>query len=260
YLWRKAFFDAHLRGLGDGPDFGARVHLFLTGRNEWRSFDDFPPREVITQQWALSSGGKANTAGGDGLLRATEPCAGPPDEIRADPDMPVIPVMAHAFGNTLDIREIAAHAEVLVYTSDPLDEPVVIVGEPAVSVTVSYDSVDGDVAVWLAEQTSDGALTQLALGFLRLRYRGGPDREIPLEPGVPVRAEIPLTYVGHQVPAGSRLALLVGASMFPLVDPNPHTGEPVRTADTSHRVRMTVFHDTARVSTLRLPTLPMVSA
>ncbi|MBV8933700.1 MAG: CocE/NonD family hydrolase, partial [Kutzneria sp.] len=28
YLWRKAFFDAHLRGLGDGPDFGARVHLF----------------------------------------------------------------------------------------------------------------------------------------------------------------------------------------------------------------------------------------
>ena len=57
----------------------------------------------------------------------------------------------------------------------------------------------------------------LALGFgqLRLRYRGGFDAERLLTPGEPVQVRIPITYVGHQVPAGSRLRLLISGSQFP---------------------------------------------
>jgi predicted acyl esterase len=75
-------------------------------------------------------------------------------------------------------------------------------------------------------------------------------------PGQPVRALIPLTYVGHRVPAGSRLRLLVSGSNFPWADPNPHTGEPIATPVAMRTALQTVFHDKDRPSTLTLPILP----
>lgn len=77
-----------------------------------------------------------------------------------------------------------------------------------------------------------------------------------LTPGAPVHVRIPLTYLGHRVPAGSRLRLLIGGSNFPWADPNPHNGEPIATAVDMRCAIQTVFHDQERPSTLTLPILP----
>ena len=77
-----------------------------------------------------------------------------------------------------------------------------------------------------------------------------------LTPGEVVKATIPLTYVGHRIPAGSHLRLLVSGSNFPWADPNPHTGEPVATAVEMRSAVQTIFHDSARLSRLILPVLP----
>jgi predicted acyl esterase len=70
-----------------------------------------------------------------------------------------------------------------------------------------------------------------------------------------VQVQVPLTYIGHRLPAGSRLRLLVCGSNFPFADPNPHSGEPVATAVAMRRAAQTVFHDVARPSRLILPVL-----
>jgi hypothetical protein len=256
---RLAFFDLHLKGSGPGPDLGARVQVFITGANVWRHFDRYPPAETVPQTWYLASGGRANSARGDGRLQRAAPAGEQAsDQFVDDPELPFVAALAAAREATvlLDLRERERHHETLVYDSSVLEEPLTILGEGEAELFVAADAPDADVMLWLAEHRSDGRTVELAAGQLRLRYHGGFDAERLLTPGVAVRVRIPLTYVGHRVPAGSRLRLLVSGSNFPLGDPNPHTGEPIATAVTMRSAVQTVFHDATRPSRLTLPTLP----
>jgi putative CocE/NonD family hydrolase len=256
---RLAFFDRHLKGLGAGPALDGRVNLFITGANVWRAFDDYPPRECRSERWYLHSRGQANGLRGDGVLSREVPVATEPaDRFVDDPELPFVGALAAANEATdlLDLRERTRHAETLVYGSAALASPLTLLGEPAAEVWTTADAPDADLVLWLAELRADGRVVKLAHGQLRLRYHRGFDRETPLLPGEPVRVQIPLTYVAHRVPAGSRLLLLAAGSDFPFSDPNPHTGEPVATAVTFRAAVQTVFHDRERPSSLTLPVLP----
>jgi putative CocE/NonD family hydrolase len=255
---RLAFFDRHLKGQGPGPELGGRVRLFITGANEWRSFDCYPPRETSELALYLSSGGRANSARGDGrLVRQVPSGAQPVDTFVDDPSLSFVAALASARESAvlLDLRERERDHETLVYDTGVLPEALTLLGEPQAELFVAVDAPDADVMVWLAEHRADGCTVNLAAGQLRLRYRGGFDQERLLAPGECVRVTLPLTYIGHRVPAGSRLRLLVSGSNFPSADPNPHTGEPIATAVEMRCARQTVFHDEARPSKLTLPVL-----
>jgi putative CocE/NonD family hydrolase len=262
---RLAFFDQHLKRRGCGPELGstpsgsARVRLFVTGVNAWRSYDAFPPREVTPLAWHLASEGRANSARGDGrLLREAPAGTQPADSFVDDPALPFVPALAAATEpmGQFDLREHERQHEVLVYDSGVLAKPLTILGEAEAELFVAVDAPDADLVLRLAEHRADGATVRLAGGQLRLRYLEGYDAERLLTPNEPVKVRIPLTYVAHCVPAGSRLRLLVSGSNFPLADPNPHTGEPVASAVAMRSALQTVFHDAARPSKLVLPVLP----
>ncbi len=256
---RIAFFDQHLKGTGPGPALGARVQVYITGANTWRHFDSYPPREVESQVLFLASGGHANSARGDGRLQRAAP-RGPQavDTFVDDPALPFVAALAAAREHTvlLDLRERERDHETLVYDTGVLTEALTLLGEPLAELFVAVDAPDADVMLWLAEHRADGSTVKLATGQLRLRYHAGFDQERWLQPGQPVCATIPLTYVGHRVPAGSRLRLLVSGSNFPWADPNPHTAEPIATAVHMRRAAQTVHHDEYRPSKLTLPVLP----
>lgn len=254
---RNAFFDKHLKGEGPGIELGDEVKLYITGANEWRAFDSFPPKEISTRSFWLSSGGRANTIRGDGVLADAPPASdAPADRFVSDPELPFVPTLASADpALMLDLREAERCSEMLVYSTPVLEAPLTVVGEAAVVLHVAADTPDADIAVQLGEARADGQVIRLAAGFLRLRYREGFDREVALTPGQPVEVRIPLTYVGHQLPAGSRLRLLISGDNFPLVDPNPHTGEPIATAVRVQVAHQSVLHDPAHPSRLELPVL-----
>lgn len=256
---RLAFFDRHLKGTDPGAVPEARVKVFITGANAWRSFDRYPPAECRSECWYLHSRGHANGARGDGALSREQPAgAEPADHFIDDPELPFVGAFAAAHESTdpLDLRERALHAETLVYDGGVLAESLTLLGEPEAHLWTSADAPDADLVLWLAERRADGRLVKLAQGQLRLRYRRGFEQEIPLVPGEPVRVHIPLTYVAHRVSAGSRIVLLVAGGDFPFSDPNPHTGEPVATAVVCRAARQTVFHDRERPSWLTVPLLP----
>jgi len=256
---RLAFFDQHLKQQGPGPDLGGRVKAFITGANEWCHFDSYPPPSTTALRLYLSSDGRANSARGDGrLLRDPPAGAQAADSFVDDPALPFVPALASALEATvlLDLRERERDFETLVYDSGELTEPLTLFGEGEVDIFVAVDAPDADIMLWLAERRADGKTVKLATGQLRLRYRGGFDAERLLTPGEVVKVTIPLTYVGHRIPAGSHLRLLVSGSNFPWADPNPHTGEPIATAVDMRSAVQTIFHDSARPSRLTLPVLP----
>jgi hypothetical protein len=255
---RLAFFDRHLKHQGRGAQLPGRITVFITGTNRWHSFHSFPPPAVVLEPLHLHSGGHANSSSGDGrLARTLPPAASPPDHFLDDPDWPFVAAMASAKGpeHALDMRERERNHDTLVYCTGPLVEPLTVLGEAMAELYVSADVPDADVVVWLVEHRADGTSTWLAFGQLRLRYREGFDAERPMQPSETVQARIRMTYVGHQIAAGHCLRLLVSGNNFPLLDPNPHTGEPVATALVMRTALQTVFHDAARPSRLVLPVL-----
>ncbi len=256
---RLAFFDRHLKGQGEGPDLGGRVKLFVTGVNRWLTFDRYPPAQVDIRMLYLRSRGSANSVRGDGRLDLERNVADePPDRFISDPALPYVAALASATGEVppFDMREIERSHDVLVYTSDTLEIPWTILGEPVIRLTVAADAPDCDLFVWMVEQRGDGQSVRLAWGGLRLRYREGFEREILLEPGQPVAVHIPLTYIAHQLPIGSRLRLVVGSSNFPLWDPNPNTGEAIADAVEMRAAEISIFHDAGCCSRVELPVLP----
>ena len=254
---RLAFFDRHLKGLGEGPALPGRVTAFVTGANRWIAADSYPHPEVVPTACYLASDGLANLRG-HGVLTWEPPADDvPADSFLADPTLPFVPVAA-SLDPVLqfDLRERERLEDVLVYTSDPLDAPLTLHGRFELVLHVTADTPDADIVAWLAEVPPDGSRTTgLSRGQLRLRYREGFDREVSLTPGMPTRVTIAMNHVGHEVAAGYRLRLLIASDFFPTFDPNPNTGEPIATAVTLRTARQTVFHDRLRASHLCLPVL-----
>jgi putative CocE/NonD family hydrolase len=255
---RIAFFNQHLKQQGPGPELPDRVTVYITGANEWRSFDSFPPGAVVPEPMHLASGGHANSSSGDGRLLPEAPLADmPPDRFVDDPEWPFVAAMASAKGAAfaLDMRERERNHDTLVYSTGPLAEPMTLLGESVAEIFVSADVPDADLVVWLVEHRADGATMLLAFGQLRLRYHAGFEAECLLVPGEPVLARIPLTYIGHQLAAGSCLRLLISGNNFPLLDPNPHTQESIATASNMRSAVQAVHHDRTMPSRLLLPVL-----
>ncbi len=256
YPIRLAFYDKHLKGRGDGPAIGGKARVYITGRNRYETFDAFPPKEVRRRSLFLSAAAPANGEYGAGrLVMRREDVAGRPDRLRSDPGTPFVAPFTEAMGRIGSLDEHVRHVDTLLFRTEPLAEPLALLGETELVLHVAVDAPDSDVVAHLAEIRADGSVVELAYHALRLRYREGFDREVLLVPGEPVEVRLKLTLCSHELAAGHRLALLVRPDFFPFLDPNPNTGEPIATAVEMRTAQITVFHDASRPSRLELPVL-----
>ena len=230
---RIAFFDQHLQTTrARGPTCPTVSRCSSPAPTSGEASTAFRRPRCTTRELFLQSDGHANSSRGDGALVEAAPTATPsqPDRFVDDPDWPFVGGMTQAKGPAfaMDLRERESNHDTLVYRTGPLTQAMTLLGEPEVELFTTADVPDADLCVWLAEHRPDGSTTFLAMGQQRLRYHAGFDAERPITPGDVVRVRFALTYVGHRVAAGHELRLLVSGSNFPLLDPNPHTGEPDR--------------------------------
>lgn len=256
--YRMRFFDHHLKQQGQGIADSPRVSLFITGADQWVEADSYPPPAVQQRTLFLASRGHANSARGDGRLVADAPADAGADRFIDDPDLPLVSPLTMLKGpdRMLDLAELERMHDVLVYATDPLAAPLTLLGEARAELVTSADAPDSDLCLTLAERRADGRTIQLAFGQLRLRYREGFDRELPLPPGEPVRVTIPLTHIGHMIPAGHQLVLLIAGGNFPLLDPNPHGTGPIADQSSNRRAVQAIHHGGAHASRLHVPVLP----
>ncbi len=255
---RIAFFDRHLKGLNPDQLLRARVQIFVTGSNCWLGASEFPLPGTAPTELFLSSRGHANSSLGDGLLLPDCPSeALPADQFRDDPAWPFVGALTMAKGPefAFDMRERESSFNTLVYASETFQQDLTVIGEPILDVFTSADVPDADLVAFLVEHRQDGSSVFLAFGQLRLRYHQGFDRQVELEPGVPILARLAMTYVSHTFKPGTQLRLLITGNNFPLLDPNPHVSGPIATAETMQVAVQTILHDREHPSKLILPTL-----
>ncbi|GGV71397.1 CocE/NonD family hydrolase [Streptomyces massasporeus] len=109
----------------------------------------------------------------------------------------------------------------LVFDSEPLTEPVEILGSPSVELDLSVSEPVALVAARLSDVSPDGAATRVSYGILNLTRRDSTESPEPLEPGRRYRATIPLNGVAQAFPPGHRIRLSLSTSYWPLAWPAP---------------------------------------
>jgi putative CocE/NonD family hydrolase len=252
------WFDARLKGVDNGIDAEPPVRLFVMGDNVWRQENEWPLARAESRSLYLRGGGSAATAAGDGRLSSEPPAAEPADTYVFDPDDPVWDERFEESG-ALEQAAFEARDDVLVYTGAPLENDLEVTGEMVAELYVSVDRPDTDLAVRITDVHPDGssyAINGPEAGYLRLRYREGWDRQVPLEPGRVYAVRIGDMLTSNVFEAGHRIRLQITSSRAPHFDPNPNTGEEIATATRLVPARITVHHDADRPSRVMLPVVP----
>lgn len=184
------WYDHWLLGKDVGLDGEATVQV-QDSSGRWRTAEAWPPADAASVAFHLTAEGElvADEAGSEAPEAGQRSySAFPEDTVGTAPPM------------TGPGR--------LVYTSDPLDEPLHFAGSPTLDLHVSLDGASTHVAWHLYSETPAGERVQLTRGYLDTRYRdgvrNGPE---PVEPGEVVALSLRTHPQDDVVPVGHRLVV-----------------------------------------------------
>jgi putative CocE/NonD family hydrolase len=259
------WFDRWLKEEENGYLEEPNVGMFVMGANTWRHADRWPPSDVEYTRFYLHGREPANAASGAGRLNRTAPGEEPPDVYPYDPRNPVQSIGGRSCCDPnvapvgpADQRPNYARNDILLYTSEPLSEPVEVTGPVSATLHVSSSAPDTDFVVKLIDVHPDGRAINVAEGILRARYRNARSDPEPLVQGEIHEIEVDLAATSNVFKQGHRIQVYVTSSDFPQYDRNPNTGGDIASCNHAdfETATQTLYHDRDRPSHVTLPLLP----
>lgn len=230
-----AWFGHYLKGRDTGAEKLPAVAYYVMGDtsdrsapgNQWRYADDWPIPHTPTA-WYLHADGR--------LSRRQPPQAAEPPAVSytfdpADPCPTVGGCNLNLPKGPMNQNRIEKRKDVLLFTTEPLEEPLEVTGHPKARLCISSSAADTDLSVRFCDVYPDGKSYLMAEGMLRLRYREGFEKPKPLKPGEPVAAEVDIWPTSIIINKGHRIRITVTSSNYPRFDVNPGTGKPYRKGD-----------------------------
>jgi putative CocE/NonD family hydrolase len=226
-----------------------RIRHFALGVNRWFETESFPQETLALY---LHSGGRADSRKGDGALSTAVPDSpdfeNPRDVFVYDPE---VPVAAPGIGPA-NQAQLELGNNLLVYTSDPLQEPVHVLGSPQLTLYCVTSAAHADFTGKLVRLRPSGQADFVCIGIARSSYLF---RDSGYRADVIHRWEFSLEPTSCVFAAGDAIRLEVASSAFPLYDRNPSTEVQPWLADSWNWQRSTqmVLHDAQHPSRLELP-------
>jgi hypothetical protein len=236
YFREKIEFPFFLSLLKDkGEVTQPEAHVFETGTNQWRSYDQWPPKGVEVKNLYFHANGKLS------FTSPSTQSADAFDSFDSDPNKPV-PFSAETRTNQghlwmiEDQRFAYVRPDVLSYETDVLTEDVTIAGPIIASLQVSTTGTDADWIVKVIDvlppDTPDnvpnpsgvrmGHFQMLLAGeVFRSRYRNSFEKPEALVPNQVTKIEYDLRDKFHTFKKGHRIMVQVQSTWFPVIDRNP---------------------------------------
>ncbi|GAB2610937.1 CocE/NonD family hydrolase [Belliella aquatica] len=256
-----AWFDFWLKGEENKiKEDMPKVRYFTMGSNEWQSSDTWPPKEAQMTTFFLDSKGKANSRLGDGVLSSKRPNRDNPDSFKYDPMNPVnsyggnVCCTGNAVqGGSWDQQEMELREDILVYTSDVLEEGIEVSGFIESKLYLSTDVKDTDLTIKLIDVYPDGSAYNLDETIQRVRYREGYEKEVFMEKGKVYEVNMTPMSTSNFFEKGHRIRIEVSSSNFPRFDRNMNTGG--NTYDETEGIVATnnIHHSSKYPSSITLP-------
>ena len=226
----QRWFDHWLKGTDNGVTAEPKVRAYMMGANQWKTYGTWPPKSAEKVSYYLDSDGSANSLLGNGRLSTSPPTHAASDSYVYDP---MHPTPAHGGqsccfavvpGGAFDQAGVEMRNDILVYSTPPLTERTDVVGNIEVSLYLSSDVKDTDLAIKLMDVDSAGRAYNLDEGLLRVRWREGWDKPVFMEKGKVYKVDIPPLVTSNSFAPGHRIRIEVASSSFPHFERNLNTG------------------------------------
>lgn len=258
YSW----FDLHLKGeANDFKEKTPRVQYYTMGKNIWQASESWPPKNAKLKTFYLNSEGNANTRFGDGKLTPYPDQRGKrSDSFDYDPMNPVtsygggVCCTGNAVqGGAFDQREMEEREDILVYTSDPLEEGIEMSGFIESVLYLSSDVKDTDLTIKIIDVLPDGTAYNLDETIQRVRYREGYDKEVFMGKDQVYKVGLTPMATSNYFKKGHRIRVEVSSSNFPRFSRNLNTGGDNYDESESVVAHNTIHHSKRYPSHIKLP-------
>jgi putative CocE/NonD family hydrolase len=236
-----AWLRGHLVPGSDAVLPQAPVRIFVMGRNQWRDEPGWPPAGAVPQRWYMRSTRALTTTGPDAAER--------PSEFAYDPADPVPTVGGHTVmwpgypAGPMDQARVEARPDVLVFTSDPLEEDLEVTGRVRAVITARSSAPSTDWVARLCDVHPDGRSVNLCDGILRVPDGARERREYAID----------LWSTSNVFLRGHRIRVHVTSSSFPRWDRNLNTGD--QRGRGREVARQSVHHAAGHPSYIELPVI-----
>lgn len=270
------FFNYFLKGKGDVSNI-AEANVFISGANEWKAFNQWPPAEKQDKELYFTAG---NTS-----LNWNKPAAnGGFEEYISDPAKPVPYTEDVHFNRTRnymtdDQRFATRRPDVLSFQTEVLTSDLTLTGSVIADLMTSISTTDADFVVKVIDVFPDtlsytdvdiyaekdparaypmGGYQMLVRGeIFRGRFRKSYEKPEAFTPNKVEEVKFSLPPIAHTFKKGHRLMVQVQSSWFPLVDRNPQQFIDIYHADAKDFIKsdIKVYHDAQYASKVILPVL-----
>ncbi len=273
------FFNYYLKGEGSLQDL-PEVTVFVTGSDEWKKFNHWPPKETENKPLFLTDSGKLTWKKPD-LKNSFS-------EYVSDPSKPVPYISKIHFERTRDYmdgdqRFAERRPDVLAFKSGILDQDVTVTGNVVADLLTSLSTTDADFIVKLIDVFPDrltGEEEKLYAGkdpediypmegyemmvhaeIMRGRYRNSLEKPEPFVPGKIERVKFSIGNIAHTFKKGHRIMIQIQSTWFPLVDRNPQKFVDIYHCSDSdfQKADIRIYHDKDAASRIILPILKPVT-
>lgn len=255
------WFDFWLKGEANGiKEKLPRVKYFTMGSNKWQSSDNWPPANVQMTPFYLESKGNANSRLGDGQLVSKRPGRDNPDSFIYDPMDPVTSYGGNVCctgnavqGGAFDQQDMELREDILVYTSETLEEGIEVSGFIESTLYLSSDVKDTDLTIKLIDVYPDGTAYNLDETIQRVRYREGYEKEVFMEEGEVYKVDLTPMSTSNYFEKGHKIRIEVSSSNFPRFDRNLNTGGKNYDEQVGKVAKNNIHHSRNYPSSISLP-------
>jgi uncharacterized protein len=233
-------------------DKGARnfpqALTFEAGSNQWRRWDEWPPKaQTETRSLLLGANERLEIVGARGANGAMGAKGSEFDEYISDPAHPVPyrhrPIQPTYFPGgskwstwlVEDQRFVDDRADVLSWETEPLASDLTIAGEVVAHLFASTTGSDADWIVKLIDVYPEDNPTNWDLAGFQLmvsnevfrgRYRTGFEKPVAIAPNSVLEYTWSLHTQNYTFKKGHRVMVQVQSTWFPIIDRNPQTFVP----------------------------------
>lgn len=256
-----AWWDLWLKGeSNDFKEKTPRVQFYTMGSNQWQSAEQWPPKNTKMKTFYLDSNGDANTLVGSGRLTPKRPNTDAPDTFTYDPMNPVLSLGGNVCctgnavkGGAFDQRIREGRTDILVYTTETLEEGVEVSGFIESTLYLSSDVKDTDLTIKLIDVHPNGEAYNLDETIQRVRYREGYDKEVFMEEGNVYKVNLTPMATSNFFKKGHKIRIEVSSSNFPRFARNLNTGGNNYDESEGLIARNTIHHSKKYPSHIKLP-------
>jgi putative CocE/NonD family hydrolase len=218
------------------------VKIWVMGADEWREMDTWPPAFTPTPYYLHPHAELGRTPAGG---------AYPPSTYHLDPANPT-PVLGGARfspdGGRKNQRAVESRADVLTFTSSPLEHDMDVIGPVRALLFVRSSLPHTDFVARLCDVSTQGISINLCDGITRVIPAKGER-----QPDGTLKIEIDLWATANRFLKGHCIRLQIASAGYPRWAISPGTGDTAAATTRFLAAEQEIFHDENHPSMILLP-------